>query len=47
LKAGDSFYEAPGAHHLSGRNLSKTEPASLLAVFVVDTNDTELTTPDK
>jgi len=47
LKAGDSFYEAPGAHHLSSRNPSKTEPASLLAVFVVDTNDTEFTTPDK
>ena len=37
----------PGAHHLYSRNPSKTEPASLLAVFVVDTNDKLLTTPDK
>jgi hypothetical protein len=26
-------------------NASKTEPAKLLAVFVVDTNETELTIP--
>jgi len=29
------------------RNASKTEPAKLLAVFVVDTNDKALTTPVK
>ena len=46
-KAGASFYELPGAHHLYSRNPSKTEPASLLAVFVADTNDKPLTTPDK
>jgi hypothetical protein len=46
-KAGASFYEVPGAHHLYSRNPSKTEPASLLAVFVVVTNDKLLTTPDK
>jgi quercetin dioxygenase-like cupin family protein len=46
-KAGQSFYEDPGAHHVTGGNASKTEPAKLLAVFVVDTNDKELTTPDK
>ncbi len=46
-KAGESFYENPGAHHLAGENVSATEPAKLLAVFVVDTGDTELTTPDK
>ncbi|WP_417663403.1 cupin domain-containing protein [Pseudomonas sp.] len=44
---GESFFEAPGAHHLTSRNASNTEPAKLLAVFVVDTDDTELTTPDK
>jgi hypothetical protein len=27
------------------RNASKTQPAKLLAVFVVDTNDKALTTP--
>jgi hypothetical protein len=28
-------------------NVSKTKPAKLLAVFVVDTDDKELTTPVK
>jgi quercetin dioxygenase-like cupin family protein len=46
-KAGDSFYEEPGAHHRISRNASATEPARLLAVFVVDTGDQPLTTPDK
>ncbi|HEY4293298.1 cupin domain-containing protein [Luteibacter sp.] len=46
-KAGESFYEEPGQHHGISRNASKTEPAKLLAVFVVDSNDTTLTTPDK
>lgn len=46
-KAGEAFYEDPGAHHLVSRNASQTEPAKLLAVFVVDTKDTALTTMDK
>nr|WP_244484887.1 cupin domain-containing protein [Bradyrhizobium tropiciagri] len=46
-KAGESFFEAPGSHHLVGGNASDTEAAKLLAVFVVDTNDKDLTTPDK
>jgi quercetin dioxygenase-like cupin family protein len=45
--AGESFYEDLGAHHVVSRNASTTEPAKLLAVFVVDTNDKPLTTPDK
>ena len=45
--AGESFHEAPGAHHAVSRNASATEPAKLLAVFVVDTDDKALTTPDK
>jgi hypothetical protein len=44
---GESFYELPGAHHAISRNASATEPAKLLAVFVVDTDDKALTTPDK
>ncbi len=32
---------------LISRNASKTEPAKLLAVFVLDTNDNPLTTPVK
>ena len=46
-KAGESFYEVPGAHHRISRNASSTLPAKLLAVFVVDTGDQPLTTPDK
>ncbi|AMB87977.1 cupin [Pseudomonas agarici] len=46
-KAGESFYEAPGSRHPVSRNASKTEPAKLLAVFVVDSDDKELTTNDK
>jgi quercetin dioxygenase-like cupin family protein len=46
-RAGESFYETPGARHPVSRNASKTEPAKLLAVFVVDTDDKPLTTPVK
>jgi quercetin dioxygenase-like cupin family protein len=45
-RAGESFYEAPGAHHRISRNASKSQPAKLLAVFVVDTGEQPLTTPD-
>ena len=46
-RAGESFYEAPGAHHRISRYASRTQPAELLAVFVVDTGEQPLTTPDK
>ena len=46
-RAGESFYETPGSSHPVSRNASKTEPAKLLAVFVVDTDDKVLTTPVK
>ena len=46
-RAGESWSEFPGDHHAVSENASKTEPARLLAVFVVDTNETELTTFDK
>jgi quercetin dioxygenase-like cupin family protein len=45
LHAGESFHEPPTASHPVSRNASKTQPAKLLAVFVVDTDDTALTTP--
>jgi len=45
-KAGESFHEVPGAHHRISRNASKTAPAKLLAVFIVDTGDAPLTTAD-
>jgi quercetin dioxygenase-like cupin family protein len=45
-RAGECWYEMPGAHHLISRNVSNTKPAKLLAVFVADTGDNALTTPD-
>ena len=45
-RAGEAFYEMPGAHHRVSENASDSEPARLLAVFVVDSNDSPLTTPD-
>jgi len=44
---GEYFTENPGAHHRISENASKTEPAKLLAIFVVDTNEAPLTTLDK
>ncbi|HBO6811522.1 MULTISPECIES: cupin domain-containing protein [unclassified Pseudomonas] len=46
-RAGDTWSEQPGAIHSISRNASKTKPAKLLAVFVLDTNDNPLTTPVK
>lgn len=46
-RAGESWSEPPNATHSISRNASKTEPAKLLAVFVLDTNDNPLTTPVK
>jgi quercetin dioxygenase-like cupin family protein len=45
--AGESFYEMPGSHHRVSENASDNESASLLAVFVVDSKDEPLSTPDK
>src|SRR5213080_1320111 len=42
---GQSFSEMPGDRHSVSANASKTEPAKLLAVFVLDTDEKELTTP--
>jgi quercetin dioxygenase-like cupin family protein len=46
-RAGESFSEYPGDRHSVSENASTTEPARLLAVFVLDTTETTLTTPDK
>src|SRR5262252_8831185 len=43
--AGQSFSELPGDRHLVSANASKTKPAKLLAVFVVDTEAKELVLP--
>jgi quercetin dioxygenase-like cupin family protein len=44
-KAGESWSESPGDHHMVSANASDTEPARLLAVFVVDTSETEIVYP--
>jgi quercetin dioxygenase-like cupin family protein len=36
FKAGESFFEPPGAIHTFAENASKTEPAEILAIFVAD-----------
>jgi len=46
-KKGENFFELPGDRHSVSANASATEPAKLLAVFVVDTKETVLTTPMK
>jgi quercetin dioxygenase-like cupin family protein len=45
-RAGESFAEMPGDHHAVSANASATEPARLLAVFVVDTDETTITIDD-
>jgi quercetin dioxygenase-like cupin family protein len=44
-RAGESFSENPGDRHGVSENASDTEPARLLAVFVLDTSETEITYP--
>ena len=44
--AGETWSEAPGAHHTISENASATEPAQLLAVFLLDTGDGPLTIDD-
>ena len=46
-QAGEGFHELPGSHHKISENASDREPASLLAVIVVDSNDNPLTIPDQ
>src|SRR6266480_2458743 len=46
-RTGESFSEMPGDRHAVSENASKTAPAKLLAVFVVDTDEKVLTTPYK
>lgn len=45
FRKGENFTELPGDFHNVSANASQTEPATLLAVFIVDTNDKILTTP--
>ncbi len=45
--AGESWIEAPGAHHVVSENASKTKSASLLAMFIADSKDKKLVIFDK
>lgn len=47
FRVGESFIEMPGDHHGVSANASDSAPSKLLAVFVVNTDDTKLTTPDR
>jgi len=38
-RAGEGWFENPGSHHRVSENASDSQPAKLLAVFVVDPND--------
>lgn len=46
-RVGEGFYEVPGSHHRVSENASDREPASLLAILVVDSKDTPLVIPDE
>ncbi len=46
-QTGQNWTELPGDHHRVSANASETQPAKILAVFVVDDVDPELTIPDK
>ena len=45
-RPGESWFENPGAHHRVSANASETEPARLLAVFIVDASDEPLVSAD-
>jgi quercetin dioxygenase-like cupin family protein len=44
-RSGESWSEQPGDRHAVSKNASSTERARLLAVFVVDTGETNLVRP--
>lgn len=46
-RAGENWSENPGDRHLVSANASATEPARLLAVFIVDTGEKEIVVPMK
>jgi quercetin dioxygenase-like cupin family protein len=46
-RPGEGWFERPGAHHVISENASDTKPARLLAIFLVDETDKQLTTPDR
>lgn len=47
FQTGEGFYELPGAAHRISENASDKHPATMLAVYVVDSKDKPLTTADQ
>lgn len=45
-RTGQNWTELPGDHHGVSANASKTRPAKIHAVFIVDDQDGDLTIPD-
>jgi quercetin dioxygenase-like cupin family protein len=45
-RAGESWTEKPGVHHVVSENASTTEPAKLFAMFIAETKATDLVTFD-
>lgn len=45
-RTGENWTELPGDHHGVSANASDSHPAKILAVFVVDDHEAELTIPD-
>jgi quercetin dioxygenase-like cupin family protein len=45
-RAGETWFENPGSHHRVSANASNTEPARLLAIYIVDVADEQLVIPD-
>jgi quercetin dioxygenase-like cupin family protein len=45
-RAGEAWFENPGAYHRVSANASDTAPARLLAVLIVDAGEEQLVIPD-
>lgn len=43
---GETWFQEPGAHHRVSANASNTNPARLLAVYIVDEAEAAMTAPD-
>jgi quercetin dioxygenase-like cupin family protein len=46
-QVGEGFFEVPGSHHWVSENASATEPSSMLAIFIVDPDESPLTVADQ
>ena len=45
-QVGEGFFEVPGSHHWVSENASASEPSSMLAIFIVDPDENQLTVAD-